>query len=166
MSGEELLDQIYDWLSRRYPDGPEWDKAGFHCFRDCDPMIRAVLAMDAVEGEVSNGAWGQLLWNTFPNWREVLTLAKAGYDSMLAPEQSSAIDSLSTKFSEYEAKCAEAMARAEHTGFGQEFGEFTSIGYADVGFRPQFAFLDGSLQEKRCLWLAQDPAAVHRATAA
>ena len=166
MSGEDVLDQIYDWLSRRHPDGPEWDKVGFHCFRDCDPIVRAVLAMDAVEAEVSNGAWGQLLWNTYPNWREVLTLAKTGYESMQASEQSAAIDSMATKFSEYESKCAEAMARVEQTSFEQEFGEFTSIGYADVGFKPQFAFLDESLQTKRSLWLAQNQAAVDRATTA
>lgn len=165
MSGEDLLDQIYDWLSRKHPDGPAWHKVGFHCFRDCAPIVRAVLAMDAVEGEVSNGAWGQLLWNTYPNWREVLALAKAGYDSMHASEQSSAIDSLSARFSEYEAMCAEAMARVEQTGFDREFGEFTSIGYADVGFRPQFAFLEESLQDKRLHWLAQHHAAVQRATA-
>ena len=166
MSGEELLEQIYDWLSRRHPDGPEWDKADFHCFRDCDPIVRSIVAMDALEGEISNGAWGQFLWNTYPNWREILALAKSGYDSMDAAEQTLAIDLLAEKLSENEAHCAAAMARVDHTSFDQEFGNFTSIGYSDIGFKPQFAFMDESLINKRYQWLVKHAAVIQHATAA
>ena len=166
MSGEVLLEQIYDWLARRHPDGPEWNRPEFHCFRDCDPIVRSIVAMDTVEQEVSNGAWGQLLWNAFPNWREVLALAKSGYEHMGATAQVAAIDALASKLSEFEAQCAEAMSRADENSFDQEFGQFTAIGYSDVGFKPQLAFMDESLFEKRCQWLSEHRAAVQQAVAA
>ena len=99
------------------------EQADFHCFRDCDHIIRAVVAMDTVEGEITNGAWGQLLWNAHPHWREVISLAKSGYSAMGATEQAMAIDQLSAKLGEYESQCAASMARVADTSFDQEFGE-------------------------------------------
>lgn len=166
VTGEELLEHTYNWLSRRHPDGPEWNRPDFHCFRDCDPIVRSIVAMDAVESEIANGAWGQLLWNTFPNWREVLTLAKSGYNSMGSVEQAQAIDQLAAKLVEYEVQCATAMARVEGGSFGEQFGNFTSIGYSDVEFKSQLAFMDESLHFRRCNWLHEQSVAIQRATAA
>lgn len=166
MTGEELLEHIYNWLSRKHPDGPEWERPDFHCFRDCDPIVRWIVAMDAVESEIANGAWGQLLWNTFPNWREVLTLAKSGYNAMGAIEQAQAIDQLAAKLSEYEAQCASAMALVDGRNFGEHFGKFTSIGYSDVEFKPQRALMDESLHARRCHWLFEQSKTIQRATAA
>lgn len=155
MKSSSLQDQVYDWLARHYPEGPEWDKDGFHCFQDCAQIVRRLLAMDAVEGEISNGAWGQLLWNTFPNWRVVLDLARDGYESMGADGQVDAIPHLHAKLSEYESACDDARRRAEQGNFAQEFGAFTSIGYSDTSFKPQFAFLDEQLGALREAWLSR-----------
>jgi hypothetical protein len=166
MRGEELLEQVYDWLAAKHPDGPEWNRSGFDCFSDCHPLVRAIVAMDTVEGEVSNGAWGQLLWNTFPNWREVVSLARSGYEMMGAHEQVLAIDALALKLTEHEAACGAAMERASDADFGKEFGQFTAIGYADAKFKAQLAFTDESLQEKRCAWLSRCATEVQSALAA
>jgi hypothetical protein len=166
MNAGSLQEQVYDWLASHYPDGPQWDHEGFHCFKDCHSIIRSVLAMDAVEGELSNGAWGQLLWNTFPNWRVVLDLAKDGYVSMTADRQIDAIPRLSAKLTEYEKGCRAAMQRAGKGNFEKEFGGFTSIGYSDSKFEPQLAFLDPNLGTLRERWLERNREVILRAIAA
>jgi hypothetical protein len=139
---DSLQEQTYGWLASRYPDGPQWNLEGFHCFKECHPLIRSLLAMDAVEGEISNGAWGQLLWNTFP------------------------IPILFAKLSEYEKGCRAAMQRAASGNFEKEFGGFTSIGYSDSKFEAQLAFVDPSLQALRTPWLEQNREAILTAIAA
>src|SRR3982751_3278244 len=109
MNARTLQERIYDWLAANYPEGPQWNQEGFHCFKDCHAIIRSLMAMDAVEGEIANGAWGQLLWNAFPNWRVVLDLAKDVYASMTANLQLEAIPLLYAKLSEYEKGCRAAM---------------------------------------------------------
>lgn len=156
MHSDSLQDLIYEWLSRRHPDGPEWHLAKFHCFNDCHPLIRSLVAMDAVEGEIANGAWGQLLWNTFPNWRTVLELAGVGYASMGAKLQQEAIPKLHEKLAAHEQACREAMQRAETGSFDAEFGTFTSIGYSDVSFKAQMSFLDENLTTSRSMWLERN----------
>lgn len=59
-----------------------------------------------------------------------------------------------------------ARGRVARTSFDQEFGSFTSIGYADVGFKAQLAFLDESVQDKRIRWLAEQEATINNATTA
>ena len=166
MATEDLLEEIYNWLGANFPNGPEWDDPKFHCFSGCHPIIRAVAAMDSVEGEISNGAWGQLLWNTFPNWRTVLELAGEGYSMMRAEAQVNALSALTAKLAAHEIACAAAMARAESGNFDAEFGAFTSQGYSDVGFKAQSIFLDGNLEEMRRNWLSENRAAVLHAIAA
>jgi len=166
MDAVTLQSRIYDWLATHYPDGPQWNHEGFHCFKDCHPIVRSLLAMDAVEGEISNGAWGQLLWNTFPNWRVVLDLAKDGYASMKATQQVDAIPLLYAKFSDYEKGCRAAMQRADNGNFEKEFGGFTSIGYSDAKFKPQLVLLDPELESLRRRWLEQNRDVVLAATAA
>ena len=166
MTSTALQEQIYDWLAAHYPAGPEWTEEGFHCFRECHPIVRALMAMDALEGEISNGAWGQLLWNTFPNWRVVLELARDGYASMPAPEQLNAIPLLHAKLAEYEKGCRAAMQRAVAGNFEKEFAGFTSIGYSDSKFKPQIAFLDPNLGAARNQWLERNRAEVLKALAA
>jgi len=166
VTSSPLQDRIYDWLAIHYPDGPRWNQPGFHCFKDCHPIIRSLLAMDTVENEITNGAWGQLLWNTFPNWRVVLDLAKEGYASMAAHGQLQAIPLLYAKLSEYERGCSAAMQRAASGNFEKEFGGFTSIGYSDASFKPQIAFLDGELSSARARWLEANREIVLAAIAA
>lgn len=166
MDIHSLQEQIYDWLGANYPEGPQWHVSGFHCFKDCDPIIRQVVAMDAVEGEIANGAWGQLLWNTFPNWRTVLTLASEGYLSMEAKKQYDSIAQLKEKFSEHEMTCHEAILRASSGNFNEEFGAFTSIGYSDTSFQAQMTFLDENLPSSRGAWLERNRNAVISAISA
>lgn len=166
MNTSSLQEQIYAWLASHYPEGPQWNVDGFHCFKDCHPIVRSLVAMDAVEGEISNGAWGQLLWNTFPNWRAVIDLAKEGYISMGSTRQVDAIPILVAKLSEYERGCRAAMQRAASGNFEKEFGGFTSIGYSDSKFDAQMAFLDPSLESMRAEWLERNREAVRAAVAA
>jgi hypothetical protein len=163
MNGEAVLERIYDWLAANYPEGPEWDRPQFHCFRDCHPVVRAVVAMDTVEGEISNGAWGQLLWNTFPNWRDVLDLAANGYDMIGATTQANAIPALAEKLAAFESKCAAAMKRAETGSFETEFGNFTSTGYMDTLFTEQTLFTNADLPQIRHEWLSANQAVVLQA---
>jgi hypothetical protein len=166
MTSDSLQDRIYGWLAVHHPDGPEWNKEGFHCFKECHPIIRSIVSMDALEGEISNGAWGQLLWNTFPNWRVVLEQAEAGYSGMPAPEQLQAIPLLHAKLSEYEKGCGAAMRRAASGSFEKEFGGFTSIGYSDSKFKPQLTFMDPNLSALREQWLERNRAEILRVIAA
>jgi hypothetical protein len=164
--GDDLQAQIYNWLGTHFPEGPEWNKAGFHCFESCPPLVRSMLAMDSVEAQIMNGAWGQLLWNTFPNWRTVLALAGQGYTMMGANAQVSAISMLAAKFAEHETACAAAIERAKTGDFNAEFGAFTTAGYADVNFKEQRLFLDPALKAMRTRWLNANRAVLHQALSA
>jgi hypothetical protein len=154
MRGIDVQERIYEWLSERYPEGPDWAQPGFHCFRACPLSIRMVPAIDSLESEVSNGAWGQLLWNTFPNWRELLETAIAGYELIGADSHAGAARQLTAKLEAHESDCALAQAAvADDESFNRAFGKFTSPGYVDVEFSAQVTIANSDSDTKRLAWL-------------
>jgi hypothetical protein len=163
MRGNEIQERVYDWLAEHYPEGPEWDRPGFHCFRDCPLPIRMIPAIDSLEAEVSNGAWGQLLWNTLPNWRALLQTAVDGYELIGALEHAAAARDLQAKLAEHEAACSKAQATVtDEDSFSRAFGKFTSEGYADVEFAAQMTIASSDSDSIRLGWLEANQATVLR----
>lgn len=154
MRGTEVQERVYEWLAEHYPEGPNWDQPGFHCFRDCPAAIRMIPAIDTLEGEVANGAWGQLLWNCLPNWRELLRYAEEGYILIGADEYAAATRQLAEKLADHEAACVAAQAEVhDDESFNRAFGRFTSSGYGDIDFLAQVTIANRDSDPKRLAWL-------------
>ena len=154
MRGANIQNRVYGWLSERYPEGPELARAGFHCFRECPLSIRMIPAIDTLESEISNGAWGQLLWNTLPNWRELLATATDGYLLIGAHAHASAARELAVKLAEHAEACAQAQAAVtDEDSFNRSFGRFTSPGYGDVDFSAQVTIANADSEQSRLAWL-------------
>lgn len=161
MRGIDIQNRVYDWLAEHYPEGPEWHRAGFHCFRDCPLPIRMIPAIDTLESEVSNGAWGQLLWNTLPNWRELLETARDGYALIGADSHAAAVGQLVCKLGEHAVACAKAQAEvSDADSFNRSFGRFTAPAYADVEFSAQVTIANADSDSRRLAWLEANEQAV------
>jgi hypothetical protein len=120
-----------------------------------------IPAIDSIESEVSNGAWGQLLWNTLPNWQELLETARDGYLLIGANSHASAVDELAVKLGEHAASCAAAQAEVtDAESFNRTFGRFTAPGYADVKFSAQVTIANSDSDVKRLAWLEANERAV------
>ena len=163
MRGKDIQERIYAWLGQQYPEGPEWERPGFHCFRDLPLSIRMIPAIDSLEAEVSNGAWGQLLWNTLPNWRELLRIAEDGYTLIGAAGHAGAVRELRSKLSDHESACRAAQETVfDEESFGRAFGKFTAEGYADTDFPAQVTIANSDSDEMRLRWLEANAQTVLR----
>ncbi|WP_075111691.1 DMP19 family protein [Noviherbaspirillum massiliense] len=115
--------------------------------------MRYIVAFDSVEEEITNGGWAQLLWNTYPNWRELLEIAREGYAYFGDDHRASTIAKLSKVFGEHENDCAKYMQKCiDEESFNKNFAEFTYRGY---GSKPLYGeeifFSDGP----RLTWLVE-----------
>jgi hypothetical protein len=163
--GERVERLICDWLDRNYPEGPTW--YGRPAAKAPPLEIKMIPAFGAIEYNISNGGWAQFLWNCFPDWREIINVAKDGYLLIGAPEQSAALTVLWTLCERDERECDEMHKRAMEEwkktpdGWSAIFGEFTSRSYSAPTNDWEPLFYD--VYEKRLTWLAANEARVRQA---
>ncbi len=165
--GKRIQQLIYDWLDRKYPDGPTWyDRSATE-----SPAleIKMIPAFDSVEYNLCNGGWAQFLWNCFGYWREIINIARDGYLLIGAPEQSAALTTLWTLCERDEHECSETQKRAE-AEFDEErhgsppfFAEFTARSYSAPPNDWEPLFHDRDVYDKRLAWLAANEARVRKA---
>jgi hypothetical protein len=168
--GKEVQSLIYDWLRLVHPDGPLWGDADFDCFGNTPIEIKMIPAFDAVEFNIENGGWAQLLWNCFANWRQLVQIAKQGYQMIGAAPQSTALDKLYALCTHDEQECEQARAQASQASDDEAsrvFAEFTRRSYGKRGFDWEALFFaDSGIHEKRLEWLAANEARVRKAVGA
>ena len=161
-TGETVQDLIYEWLFAHYPDGPRWIDPDFDAYRNVPIEIGMISAFDAIESNMSNGGWAQVLWNCYGCWREMISIAKQGYALIEATDQVLALDELQRICELNAGDCAAAMSVED--GTTRNFGEFTARSYGVTGLDWQARFYDQSgIYEKRLAWLANNEHAVRRA---
>ncbi len=156
MNGDQIQDLIYDWLGKFYPDGPGWHDPGFDCFGNTPIEIKMISAFDAIEYNIGNGGWAQLLWNCFGQWRRLIEIAKEGYQLIGALEQSAALDKLYALCERDERECEEAILQESNRDDESEFGDFTSRSYGRLDGETEWEALffdDSGVYEKRLAWL-------------
>jgi hypothetical protein len=165
--GKRIQQLIYDWLDRKYPDGPTW--YGRSATELPALEIKMIPAFDSVEYNLSNGGWAQFLWNCFGCWRGIINVAREGYLLIGAPEQSAALTTLWALCERDERECAEIQKRAE-AEFDEErhgsppfFAEFTARSYSAPPNDWEPLFHDRDVYDRRLAWLAANEARVRKA---
>lgn len=162
MNGEELQGQIYSWLEQHYPEGPRWMDPEFDALGETAIEIKMISAFDAIEANLANGGWAQVLWNCFGSWRKLIGIAEEGYALIGAQEQVVALGQLRDLCERNADECAQAMALED--GSMERFAEFTSRSYGETGNNWERLFFDDSgLYELRLAWLENNQERVLRA---
>lgn len=169
MSADEPIERmIGHWLERNYPNGPTW--YGRPATEGPPLEIKMIPAFVAIEYNISNGGWAQFLWNCFPHWRAIITIARDGYLLIGAPEQSAALTELWTLCERDERECGQMHERANAAfeikgadGWSDIFGKFTSRSYSAPSHGWEESFWDDALYEKRSAWLAANEARLRAA---
>ena len=129
MTPKKLESAIYAWFESHYPDGPHWQEAGWHCFESAPLELKMFPAFDAVDYNLTNGGWAQLLWNCYSNWRRLLDICEQGYRLIGAGAQAAAIPALRARLAADEAECAAFMKQADATTFEMVFADYTARSY-------------------------------------
>ena len=164
MDGEKVQDLIYNWLNRHYPEGPGWQDPDFDCYGDAPIEIKMISAFDAVEYNIGNGGWSQVLWNCFGCWRKLLEIAAEGYTLIGAPERADALRELYVLCERDEKECEKVIYTDTPSEDTEDFAEFTRRSYGVTGNDWQRLFwFDSGIYEKRLEWLAQNEARIRRA---
>lgn len=160
MAGEQLQNLIYQWLDKNFPNGMDWQSTDD---RDLQmPLeIKMILAFDALEANIDNGGWAQLLWNCLGHWRLLLKIAKNGYLTIGAFPQAEAIDRVWALCEESESGCAIAQAVAGDTLDG--FAEFTARSYGAGPDWQELFYHSAPVYDQRLVWLEHNEALVRRA---
>lgn len=154
MTGEEIEETVIDWLAERYPEGPDWQNPKFHCLETEPLLLKMIPAFQAIEYNLGNGGWSQLLWNCFGTWRRLLEIAAEGYELIGAKEQQDALKPLHEVLSRDEAECARYLQMAADEEGSETFAEYTSRSFAKPGYEWQSVFYyDSGIIELRHAWL-------------
>lgn len=155
MSGEEVEESIIEWLRHRYPDGSDWQNSNFHCFADEPLEFKMIPVFQAIEYNIDNGGWSQLLWNCFGTWSRMVEIGAEGYKLIGAQPQREALELLREVLTAHEAECASFMRKAARKPDSATFAEFTKRSYAQPGNDWQDLFYyDSGIYELRLAWLA------------
>ena len=141
---------------------------GFDGYADAPHEFRILNAHWALEYNISNGGWGQFLWNCRGGWRILLRLAEQGYELLDCPEQVRAVKKLRQLCKENEADCDEHLRLAVEKDDFSYFGAFCRLGYPDPlrkGKTWQSAFYqsDGEIRRKRHAWLVANASMIRKA---
>jgi hypothetical protein len=159
-SGEEIEIAIFEWLARRYPDGPNWMDPEFDALREIPTEIRMIPIFSAIEYNIGNGGWAQFLWNCFGCWREMLDVAEQGYLLIGAHDQQLAVAKLRANCARDEAECEAILSDSSEDGDG--FAEFTMRSYLSLATSKEEAWqvclMDAS--SARHAWLEVNEALV------
>ena len=160
--GEQLEHRIGDWFEERYQGKPGWNSMGFDGYADAPHEFRILNAHWALEYNISNGGWGQFLWNCRGAWRILLWLAEQGYRELDCPEQVRAVKKLKRLCQENEADCDKYQRLAVEKDDFSYFGAFCERGY---GKKWQSAFYDehGEIRRKRHAWVVANASMIRRA---
>jgi hypothetical protein len=162
MNAEHIQDLVYNWLTEHYPDGANWMDPDFDAFADVPIEIKMISAFDALEYNIANGGWSQVLWNCYGCWRELIAIAREGYVTIGAPERASALADLQALCEEHESACEAALLAED--GSMNSFAEFTRRSYGAKGNDWQRLFWsDSGIYEQRLAWLEQNEHRVRRA---
>src|SRR6266704_6749178 len=156
MTGTEVERRIRDWLNRYFPSGPEWFDPEFNCLAGAPLEVRMISVFDALEYNVSNGGWSQVLWNCFGRWRDVLNISEQGYLLMGEPGAARAVCTMRPLLEANEPKCIEFLHRAileRGSDKGTAFADFTMRSYAGGEFEGEPLLQDSQLYERRMAWL-------------
>ena len=156
MTGEEINAQIWKWLERRFPVDTGWQDPEFHCYAAVPLEIALVPTHAALEYNISNGGWSQVLWNCFGCWRQLLTLGEKGYALIGATAQAEAIKELQILCEKNETECLRFMQLAARKNDFSYFGKFTSRSYggSECDWEDLF-FSSSGVSEQRLAWLEE-----------
>lgn len=162
MTGEQIQDMIYDWLNEHYPEGPLWIEPEFDAYENVPIEIKMVSAFDALEYNISNGGWSQVLWNCYGTWRKLIDIAREGYTLIDAQEQTQALDALYALCERDEKECETGLATED--GSMESFTEFTSRScVVDGDDWEELFWSDSGVYEKRLAWLQANESRVRKA---
>lgn len=129
----------------------------FDAFVGMPMEIRMYAAFDALERNIGNGGWSQVLWNCHGSWRKLIAIAREGYLTIGAMEQATALDRLQTLCERDEAECRSALLAKDRSGLS--FSQFTSRSYGAKGEDWERLFCPGSnLDKQRLDWLEANEA--------
>jgi hypothetical protein len=160
MNGEQTQELIYDWLGSNLPDGVDWQNSD-HVELNLAVEIKMILAFDALEYNIDNGGWAQLLWNCLGQWRVLLEIAEEGYNTIGALPQARAIREIWKLCAESELECTIALSAAGDTADG--FAEFAARSYAVGPDWQELFYHNSTAYEQRLSWLQRNAARVRRA---
>src|SRR5258706_14941159 len=104
MDGERVQALIYDCLNKPYP-AANWQDPDFDCYGGAPLEVTMISAFDAIEYNIANGGWSQVLWNCLGRWRELLDIAAEGYALIGASEQVDALRELHALCARDEKEC-------------------------------------------------------------
>ena len=156
MTGNEVEARIWEWLQHTFPNDKGWQDPQFHCYRDVPLEIALVDAHAALEYNINNGGWSQVLWNCFGCWRQLLDLAGQGYTLIGASAQAEELKALYRLCERDEADCLRFMQRAAKKKDFSYFSKFTSRSYGGSEWDGEDLFFYGSgVGEMRRAWLAE-----------
>jgi hypothetical protein len=152
--GQRIQNSIYAWFDRRYPDVRAWFGPASAEYAPASIEVRAVIALDAIEYNISNGGWSQLLWNCLPAWRLILDDGQHAYSQMGAMEQAAELRRIHDLCLRDEAQCGRLTAI--HDPEMENFARFTSRSAA--GECREHLYYDSSykLYALRLLWMSRE----------
>ena len=162
MTGAQVETAVGNWLARHFPGEQDWGDEGFHCFEGLPLELRMLPAHWAVEYNISNGGWAQLLWNCFGSWRRLIRIACDGYRLIGADQQAVALENARVLFERNEEECALFIRLAIAEDDFSYFGKFTGLSYGEKGNDWQDLFCDEALYARRLAWLEQNQAVIMR----
>ena len=82
----------------------------------------------AIESQIANGGLAQLLWNSFPNWRELIDDGIRAYEWLELPEHAEALREFRQILEKAEATCRPYIKRAMATQNFDEFRKWLAAG--------------------------------------
>lgn len=160
-SKSDLESEIFVWFNSRYPDGLAWTSKDFHCFRDAQLELRAVISTDKVEFEIANGGLSQLLWNTFFHWRNLFDDCEAGYRLFQAGKQQAAIQTFRLLFEQYETECKHFIDSCIAENDFSWFNRWCERAKSSMTLEEERLFYsDSGVEELRQKWLDQNKASI------
>lgn len=165
MNGKHVERLVYDWLQAHYPDGANWMDPEFDAFADVPWEIQMIAAFDALEYNIGNGGWSQVLWNCHGRWRELIAIARKGYTTIGATDQAAALTRLEALCERDEAECRSAILSS--AGSKNAFSNFTRRSYGANGEDWERLFWPSSdAGRKRLEWLEANEERVRDAVGA
>lgn len=161
--GEHLENQIREFLASRFPNDSGWQDEQFHCFAGVPLELRMIPAFDALEYNIGNGGWSQVLWNCFGTWRELVRIGTEGYALTGATENVAAMGTLRSLLEANEVECREFMHLADVEDDFSYFAKFTARSYGTpVQEWERCFYFDSDLEERRYTWLHANSARIQR----
>ncbi|QDU42635.1 hypothetical protein Mal52_11020 [Symmachiella dynata] len=157
MDGETVESRVFQWLEKYYPDGVGWQNPDSDCLGDAPIEIKLVAATNTIEYNISNGGWGQFLWNCHGTWRRLLAIGHEGYKLIGADAQADALQELGVLCERDIEECREYIRRADAE---QDFKYPASFTAQRVFFEEDhwtnLFYSTSGVYEKRLEWLEKN----------